>query len=436
MKILYCSNYMGMYTGYGNIAKALLTRLNRISKHEFVHFAVSGLQNCAPFVENGVKVYGTTNDGGGLGEADIPIVVHNEDIDLIHMNFDVWVAADVLQAYSTPMSVYAPVDHDPLPQSWVRAFSQVNKIVPYCKFGEQVIKNAGVEPSKIYKPIYHGVDTKMFKPMDVEKKDLLGEDREFVVMINKNNQGTRAGLERMIRAFGIFVQDPDVERDDCLLYINSNIQGKNSFDLNYVVQSLALDDCVKITNPAFQRYGLPTKQLSMLYNASDVILNVTRGEGFGMPITEAFACGKPVIATGYSSMPELLADEPGEIMEPETIDKILQTPRGILCPVHDVHMTLGKHSYRREIHANTIACALKHAYNNPDEMKKMGKQAREWVLQYDWDIIAKEFKEYFDALEEETFKEEDSGRKDGDKVQWKKLASDKEVKGGVGAFNY
>lgn len=442
MKILYTSNYQGMWTGYGNIAEELLKRLNRISKHEFVHFAVSGINNTAPFVEEGIKTYGRTNSGGSLGMYDLPVVIQNEDIDLVHMNFDVWAVADDFTrlvkghgGISKPVSIYAPVDHDPLPQSWLRVFEVVNKVVPYCKWAKQVILNAGLAEDKLHKPIYHGVDTKTFKPIDVERDEMFNEERKFVVMINKNNQGTRAALERMIRGFGIFVQDPKIERDECLLYINSNIQGENSYDLNYVVSALNLDDCVKITNPNVQRYGLTLDQLVALYNASDIVLNTTRGEGFGLGIIEGMACGKPVIATGYSSMPELIADDPDEIMEPEKIDKIVHGPRGILCPVHDVHMSLGKHSWRREVHANTIACALKYAYNNPEEIEEMGKNGREWVKQYDWDNQAKKFSQYFDDLEEELFREEESGRKDKEKIMWKKLSGEDDVAGGVGAFN-
>jgi glycosyltransferase involved in cell wall biosynthesis len=42
-----------------------------------------------------------------------------------------------------------------------------------------------------------------------------------------------------------------------------------------------------------------------MYSAADVFMLPSRGEGFGLPIVEAQACGTPVIVTDFSSMPEL-----------------------------------------------------------------------------------------------------------------------------------
>ncbi len=41
------------------------------------------------------------------------------------------------------------------------------------------------------------------------------------------------------------------------------------------------------------------------YNAMDVLTNVALGQGFGIPILEAQACGTPVIVGDWTSMSEL-----------------------------------------------------------------------------------------------------------------------------------
>jgi len=52
---------------------------------------------------------------------------------------------------------------------------------------------------------------------------------------------------------------------------------------------------------------VPWKQteMSVLYNCFDVLMNVSAGEGFGIPIVEAQACGVPVITHNVTAMPEI-----------------------------------------------------------------------------------------------------------------------------------
>ena len=48
--------------------------------------------------------------------------------------------------------------------------------------------------------------------------------------------------------------------------------------------------------------------MANLYSSFDVLLNCSRGEGFGLPVVEAQACGTPVIVGNWTSMTELFFD--------------------------------------------------------------------------------------------------------------------------------
>jgi glycosyl transferase family 1 len=50
-------------------------------------------------------------------------------------------------------------------------------------------------------------------------------------------------------------------------------------------------------------------EMAALYRACDVLVHPYRGEGFGMPVLEAMACGLPVIVTGGGPTDEFCPDE-------------------------------------------------------------------------------------------------------------------------------
>ncbi len=54
--------------------------------------------------------------------------------------------------------------------------------------------------------------------------------------------------------------------------------------------------------------NLTTKEMGALYNHDNVkaLVNLTRGEGFGLPILESAVCGLPVISTGWSGHVDIL----------------------------------------------------------------------------------------------------------------------------------
>ena len=53
---------------------------------------------------------------------------------------------------------------------------------------------------------------------------------------------------------------------------------------------------------------MPQTALAALYSDADVLLATSAGEGFGVPVIEAQACGTPVIVSNWTAQPELVGD--------------------------------------------------------------------------------------------------------------------------------
>ncbi len=85
----------------------------------------------------------------------------------------------------------------------------------------------------------------------------------------------------------------------------------------HLVTSLGLQGRVHFT-------GYVTQQdLPVVYNLAEVVAYPSLYEGFGLPVLEAMACGKPVVTSNRSAMPEI-AGQAAVLVPPESPDALAQ----------------------------------------------------------------------------------------------------------------
>ena len=171
------------------------------------------------------------------------------------------------------------------------------------RFGERMLAGAGFDP--LYVP--HAVDAAVFAPMPAaERQELRGDQGtagKFVIAWNgANADWLRKGQFELWQAYAAFLAD---YRHSILWLHTDDLEVQ--YDHTEDIRRLGLEKAVMPVDGHMVRTGqLDAGYMAAWYNAADVFLNTSWGEGFGVPLIEAQACGLPAIGTDCSAVTELV----------------------------------------------------------------------------------------------------------------------------------
>lgn len=298
MRINWFSNSTHSPTGYGVQTRLFVPRLKALG-HDMTISAFYGLQG-SPMVIEGIHVYPTIKHP--YGQDVMQAHATHAGADAIISLMDIWVVTDQL---TTPWFPWFPIDCEPIPANVLRSALRATKPITMSKFGHRMATNAGLDA--FYVP--HGVDTKVFKPGNrIEARKRLGlPEAAFIVGMVAANKGNppRKAFYEQIAAFAAL----KLAHDDAILYLHTD-DGTHGGECVNLVQycerlGLKLGKDVFFPDQYLYAMGMPDAYLVDLYNAFDVKMLVSLGEGFGIPLIEAQACGCPVITGDWTAMGEL-----------------------------------------------------------------------------------------------------------------------------------
>jgi len=132
--------------------------------------------------------------------------------------------------------------------------------------------------------------------------------------------------------------------------------------------------------------------LANLYRGCDAFVLPYRGEGFGMPIAEAMACGKPVVVTAAGPAPEFCPPDCGYFIT-ATGAKIPEPPPALGELVGDWTW------FEPDVAA--IATTMRSVYENRDEAARRGRNAAAAIRRtHTWERIMPTYMERIVRLTE------------------------------------
>lgn len=189
-----------------------------------------------------------------------------------------------------------------VPEEWRFELKHVDFVLPSSNFCMEIFKNNGWDQEKLkYLPL--GFDDCLFDGTQTYDLPQAKSFKFLTVAINHYRKNIDKLVEGYYKSF--------TKNDDVSLILKTNLRPpKTKFECN-VIQ--IINDIQK----QFDHKNLPSlillddkiKNISGLYNSSDVFISTSSSEGFGLPFLEAMAAKKLIIAPRATGQLDFLNDE-------------------------------------------------------------------------------------------------------------------------------
>lgn len=315
-KVLWYSDSPVINSGFGIVAREILKSLYSTGEYEF---EIVGINHYQSYYDQSVYPYkihmNFQQDMYALQS--MSALIKQGNYDILFMLTDVDIAAQLVPLIDEIKKVkefkvihYFPIDAEKIPSYFFEYLNHIDYPVTYTEFGERVVlKHLPALKDKLTH-ITHGTDTKNFFPISESKrkkfkKERLGMNEDMFLVLNVNRNQWRKDFRVSIQAFRKF----NYLHPKSQLYLHTAI---NDIGGNVAVQAdsigLKKDLLITPTNYSVQN-SVPIEMMNLIYNAADVVISSTVGEGWGLSVTEAFATRRPVVVPKNTSLVEMVGEK-------------------------------------------------------------------------------------------------------------------------------
>ena len=278
---------------------------------------------------------------------------------------------------------------------------------------------------KIIKYVPHGINEKTFYPitefmktenekLEAKKRQIFGDfEPEFVVFYNSRNIRRKCTSDT-IAAYSLFCDKIGKEKAaKCALVLHTQRQDENGTDLDAIVDLLCDPEYQKVY---FSDSRVPSEEVNLLYNMSDIVILMSSNEGWGLSLTEGMMCGKMIMANVTGGMQDQMrfVDENGKWIDfnenfcsnhygtykecGEWAIPLFPTNQSIVGSIPTPYILDDRASF---IDASN---KLVEVYNMPaEERQSRGMAGRKWVLSEESMMSAKHMCDNIISCVDETF---------------------------------
>jgi len=267
---------------------------------------------------------------------------------------------------------YTTFETDSIPEPWVESCNSMDEIWVPSHFNLETFSRAGVLREKIH-VIPHGFDPDQYKPDEIEPLEI--GTRKGFNFLSIFEWTHRKGWDVLIRAYLEEFRPHEDVRLIIRAYQGGGVVGSQRRSVieqltEYII-SLGYDPD-NIPDIEFIERMIPAELMPALYRAADAFVLPTRGEGWGIPLTESMLMEVPVIATRWGGQLEFMNNENSYLIDIEGIvpvdeRQIMDNP---LYRGHRWAEPSVKHTRR----------LMRHVFENREEARQKGRIARQHIV--------------------------------------------------------
>ena len=389
IKILFVGDLV-VPTGFGQV-------MHNIIKPNADEFDITGLgvnYRGDPH-DLGIPVYPATVSGQGnvYGIDRLIDILRLNKFDILYILNDAWVISYYLDAIKQHLKdvklpkivVYFPVDSEHHDARWYRDFDIVTKAFTYTEYGKEVVRQC--VPSLEVGVIPHGTNTEDFyqthetrleAKIDFFGEKILngfGKPEDSFIVLNANRNQPRKRLDTTIEGFSLFAKG---KSEAVRLYMHAGVVD-NAIDITHIAARYGVQERLILTNLNRGVQKIPMTSLNKIYNACDVGINTSMGEGWGLTNTEHAATGAVQVVPDHSACKEIFSG------------------CGYLMKTHMNYTFNGSQTVGKLVHPSEVAKALQTLYDNKelrDGLAKAG-QKKFTSKEYQWSYIADLWRDVF-----------------------------------------
>lgn len=361
MKILIYSDLFLQKSGYAKEMRDILPYLKQNNEVAYVGLWYNGY----PVIDD-IKVYPTMGSEMSNGWAPEALQYAIEDFkpDIVLTNQDYFPLASIAFVMSHPYKCkwvhWGLCDGEGLDFEAREPVKWVHQHIFKTRFAKKQLRDVYKEiDGEILEP---PLDNKVFYEMDKEalRKEYKLDTAKTVLCVARPQM--RKNIPVLLEAMKKVIK----EVPEAVLILAATHKPK-SFDGNYdchdienFIVKFGLEDRVIIPRNK-DKTPITDEVMNIQYNLADVNVLPSLGEGFGLTVTEAGACGVPTVGTACSSLNEVIADR-----------GILIEPRAYLYSANGVKQAV--------LHPDDLAKGIINMLKNDKLREVTGKRAKEYAL--------------------------------------------------------